>query len=83
MSAVELTAAEAARCALRAGLPLAGERHADVAATANHIHAVISTLRDLDFGETLPAAQAAQAAQAAHPVRAAHVVEREVADASL
>ena len=83
MSAVELTAAEAARCALRAGLPLAGERHADVAATANHIHAVISTLRDLDFGETLPAAHAAHAA---HPVRAAHaahVVEREVADASL
>ncbi|MFC9229801.1 hypothetical protein ACFTZI_12680 [Streptomyces decoyicus] len=71
MSAVELTAAEAARCALRAGLPLEGGRHADVAATANHIHAVIGTLRDLDFGDTHPAAHTA------------HVVEREVTDASL
>ncbi|MEV5124011.1 hypothetical protein AB0K49_14695 [Streptomyces decoyicus] len=76
MSAVELTAAEAARCALRAGLPLEDERHAEVAATANHIHAVLGTLRDLDFGEAPPAAQAAQAAPA-------HAVEREVTDASL
>ncbi|WP_327706598.1 hypothetical protein [Streptomyces decoyicus] len=74
MSAVELTAAEAARCALRAGLPLAGARHADVAATANHIHAVIGALRDLDFRETHPVA---------HTAHAAHVVEREVTDASL
>lgn len=56
MSSVELTAQEVARWALRAGLPLEGERHADVTATANHIHAVISTLRELDFEETPPAA---------------------------
>ncbi|MGY5123598.1 hypothetical protein [Streptomyces nigrescens] len=68
MSAVELTATEAARWALRAGLPLESERHAEVAATANHIHAVVSTLRDLDFGETPPAT---------------HTVEREATDASL
>ncbi|MGW3009303.1 hypothetical protein ACWC9R_10745 [Streptomyces sp. NPDC001219] len=55
MSAVELTAAEAARGALRAGLPLESERHAEVAAAANHIHAVVRTLRELDFGETQPA----------------------------
>ncbi|MFJ5802155.1 hypothetical protein [Streptomyces decoyicus] len=71
MSTVELTAAEVARCVLRAGLPPAGEHHADVAATANHIHAVLGTLRDLDYGETPPA------------THAAHVVERGVTDASL
>ncbi|MEU8915130.1 hypothetical protein [Streptomyces nigrescens] len=68
MSAVELTPTEAARWALRAGLPLESERHADVAAAANHIHAVVSTLRDLDFGETPPAT---------------HIVEEEAGDASL
>ncbi|MFI8947033.1 hypothetical protein ACIGO6_11000 [Streptomyces sp. NPDC053750] len=52
----ELTPQEAARGALRAGLPLRGERHAGVAATANHIHSVIATLRELDFGDTPPAA---------------------------
>ncbi|MGW7575887.1 hypothetical protein [Streptomyces sp. NPDC054765] len=71
MSADELTAAEAARWALRAGLPLEGERHADVAAIANHIHAVIGTLRELDFGETLPDT----------PVT--HAVGQEMTDASL
>ncbi|MFE1176182.1 hypothetical protein [Streptomyces sp. NPDC058773] len=60
MSIVELTAAEAARGALRAGLPLASERHAEVAATANHIHAVVRTLRELDFGETQPATHAVE-----------------------
>ncbi|MGA4947794.1 hypothetical protein [Streptomyces lydicamycinicus] len=54
MSEVELTATEAARWALRAGLPLESE-HAEVAATANHIHSVVRTLRELDFGETPPA----------------------------
>ncbi|WP_405662200.1 hypothetical protein OG379_12745 [Streptomyces sp. NBC_01166] len=52
----ELTPQEAARGALRAGLPLGGDRHEAVAATANHIHSVISTLRELDFGDTPPAA---------------------------
>jgi hypothetical protein len=52
----ELTPQEAARGALRAGLPLAGERHEGVAAAANHIHSVIATLRELDFGDTPPAA---------------------------
>ncbi|GAA5061670.1 2-hydroxychromene-2-carboxylate isomerase [Thermocatellispora tengchongensis] len=49
-----LTAQEAARWADRAGLPLARERHAVVAATADHIRAVVSTLRELDLGETAP-----------------------------
>ncbi|MFG2534641.1 hypothetical protein OG810_24990 [Streptomyces sp. NBC_01693] len=52
----ELSPQEAARGALRAGLPLGGDRHEPVAATANHIHSVISTLRELDFGDTPPAA---------------------------
>ncbi|MGW1377510.1 hypothetical protein ACWD6P_25015 [Streptomyces sp. NPDC002446] len=64
MSAVELTAQEAARWALRAGLPLEAARHADVAATAHHIHAVIGTLRELDFQETPPAAGYAAAGEA-------------------
>ncbi|BCK72996.1 hypothetical protein CP981_04460 [Streptomyces platensis] len=68
MSDVELTATEAARWALRAGLPLESERHAEVAATANHIHAVVRTLRELDFGETPPAT---------------HTVEAEATDGSL
>jgi hypothetical protein len=68
MSDVELTASEAARWALRAGLPLASERHAEVAATANHIHAVVRTLRELDFAETPPAT---------------HATEREAIDGSL
>ncbi|WP_432096989.1 hypothetical protein [Streptomyces sp. bgisy100] len=51
----ELTAAEAARWAARAGLPLEEARHDGVAATARHIHAVVSVLRELDFGDTPPA----------------------------
>ncbi|MER0449143.1 hypothetical protein ABR738_32095 [Streptomyces sp. Edi4] len=49
------TPQEAARWALRAGLPLDDNRHEAVAVTAHHIHSVISTLRELDFGETPPA----------------------------
>ncbi|GAA0915229.1 MULTISPECIES: hypothetical protein [Streptomyces violaceusniger group] len=55
MSAAELTPPEAARWAARAGLPLPAERHAAAAATANHIHAVVAVLRELDFGDTPPA----------------------------
>ncbi|MFF4319199.1 hypothetical protein [Streptomyces sp. NPDC001568] len=55
MSDAELTPREAARWAARAGLPLPDDRHAAVAATANHIHSVVSVLRELDFGETHPA----------------------------
>ncbi|MCK1798661.1 hypothetical protein MTQ01_22070 [Streptomyces sp. XM4193] len=51
----ELTPQEAARGALRAGLPLESGRTEAVAMTANHIHSVISTLRELDLGETPPA----------------------------
>jgi hypothetical protein len=51
----ELTPQEAARGALRAGLPLREGRHEEVAMTANHIHSVIRTLRELDFGDTPPA----------------------------
>ncbi|WP_216204555.1 hypothetical protein [Amycolatopsis aidingensis] len=55
MSAVELTPSEAARLAARAGLPLNDVRHTGVAVTANHIHSVVSILRELDFGDTPPA----------------------------
>ncbi|MEU1669878.1 hypothetical protein ACI2L4_34335 [Streptomyces sparsogenes] len=56
MSADELTPPEAARWADRAGLPLPADRHAAVAATADHIHSVVAVLRELDFGDTPPAA---------------------------
>ncbi|MEU6121183.1 hypothetical protein [Streptomyces sp. NPDC047123] len=52
----DLTPQEAARLAARAGLPLDRARHAGAAATANHIHHVVSALRDLDFADTPPAA---------------------------
>ncbi|MFH8484525.1 hypothetical protein [Streptomyces longisporoflavus] len=55
MDTAELTPQEAARAALRAGLPLESDRHEAVAATANHIHSVIATLRELDFRDTPPA----------------------------
>ena len=60
-----LTPPEAARWAARAGLPLPADRPAAVAATADHIHSVVSVLRELDFGETVPAA-AYRAGQEAH-----------------
>ncbi|MFB7173810.1 hypothetical protein ACFCYM_23750 [Streptomyces sp. NPDC056254] len=56
MSADDLTPEEAARWAARSGLALAPERHAEVAATAAHIHSVVSVLRELDFGDTPPSA---------------------------
>ncbi|MER7915928.1 MULTISPECIES: hypothetical protein [unclassified Streptomyces] len=55
MSSVELTPPEAARWAARTGLPLPADRHAAVAAIANHIHSVVAVLRELDFGDTPPA----------------------------
>ncbi|MCC3769618.1 hypothetical protein [Streptomyces sp. UNOC14_S4] len=64
MSAVELTPPEAARWAARAGLDLPAERHAAVAAVANHIHSVVSVLRELDFADVPPAAY--------HPVQEKH-----------
>jgi hypothetical protein len=51
----ELTPQQAAQGALRAGLALGDDRHEGVAATANHIHSVITTLRELDFTDTPPA----------------------------
>ncbi|MEW2408789.1 hypothetical protein [Streptomyces griseoviridis] len=65
MSSAELTPPEAARWAARTGLPLAADRHAAVAATANHIHAVVAVLRELDFGDT-PPAPAYRAEQGTH-----------------
>ncbi|MEV6551341.1 hypothetical protein AB0M57_21885 [Streptomyces sp. NPDC051597] len=56
MSAVDLTPPEAARWAVRAGLVLPEERHAAVAAVANHIHSVVAVLRELDFADVPPAA---------------------------
>ncbi|MFD7064544.1 hypothetical protein [Streptomyces sp. NPDC059906] len=55
MPSAELTPPEAARWAARAGLPLPDDRHAAVAATANHIHSVVAVLRELDCGDTPPA----------------------------
>ncbi|UOB14402.1 hypothetical protein MQE23_37470 [Streptomyces sp. HP-A2021] len=55
MSHPALTPPEAARWARRAGLALPADRHAAVAATADHIHSVVSVLRELDFGDTPPA----------------------------
>nr|WP_042197696.1 hypothetical protein [Kibdelosporangium sp. MJ126-NF4]CEL23123.1 Glutamyl-tRNA(Gln) amidotransferase subunit A-like protein [Kibdelosporangium sp. MJ126-NF4]CTQ90260.1 Glutamyl-tRNA(Gln) amidotransferase subunit A-like protein [Kibdelosporangium sp. MJ126-NF4] len=51
----ELTPVEAAHLAARAGLPLDASRHDGVAATANHVNSVVTTLRELDFGDTPPA----------------------------
>ncbi|WP_367136676.1 MULTISPECIES: hypothetical protein [Streptomyces] len=65
MSAVELTPPEAARWAARAGLDLPAERHDAVASVANHIHSVVSVLRELDFADVPPAA-------AYHPVQEKH-----------
>ncbi|MET8544876.1 hypothetical protein ABZW03_30170 [Kitasatospora sp. NPDC004799] len=56
MSFAELTPPEAARWAARAGLDLPAERHAAVAATAEHIRSVVAVLRELDFGDTPPGA---------------------------
>ncbi|MBO8184591.1 hypothetical protein [Streptomyces spirodelae] len=56
MTVAGLTPPEAARWAARTGLPLPADRHAEVAATADHIHSVVSVLRELDFGDTPPAA---------------------------
>jgi hypothetical protein len=49
------TPAEAARAALRAGVRLPPERHAEVAAVAHHLHTVLAPLRELDLAETPPA----------------------------
>ncbi|MEU9128810.1 hypothetical protein AB0D08_11965 [Kitasatospora sp. NPDC048540] len=55
MSVTELTPPEAARWAAHAGLRLPADRHAAVAATANHIRSVVAVLRELDLGDTPPA----------------------------
>lgn len=52
----ELTADEVGRWAGRHGLSLAADRSAVVAATVDHVHDVVSVLRELDFGETPPLA---------------------------
>ncbi|MFF2543063.1 hypothetical protein ACFVUY_10935 [Kitasatospora sp. NPDC058063] len=64
MSSAELTPSEAAHRAARAGLDLPPERHAAVAATAEHIQSVVALLRELDFGDTPPGA--AYRAEAEH-----------------
>ncbi|WP_328608991.1 hypothetical protein OG943_07680 [Amycolatopsis sp. NBC_00345] len=50
----DLAPLEAARWAARAGLVLPDDRHAVVAATADHLHSVVSLLRELDLGDTAP-----------------------------
>ncbi|MEU5774649.1 hypothetical protein ABZ819_15335 [Streptomyces venezuelae] len=54
-----LTPPEAARWAARSGLPLTGDRAQAVAVTADHIHSVVSVLRELDFADTPPTAHRA------------------------
>ncbi|MFH9354073.1 hypothetical protein [Kitasatospora sp. NPDC017646] len=66
MPAVELTPSEAARWAARAGLALPAERHAAVAAVADHIHDVVAVLRELDFADVPPAAAYHTAQDADH-----------------
>lgn len=46
-----LTPSEAGRWAALSGIPLPPDRWADVAATATHIQAVVSVLRELDLTE--------------------------------
>lgn len=66
MSTGALTPREAARWALRAGLPLREERHEAVAGTAEHIQSVVATLRELHFGDTVPAAVFSAGQEHAH-----------------
>ncbi|MER7674313.1 hypothetical protein ABTY61_38450 [Kitasatospora sp. NPDC096128] len=67
MTTFELTPPEAARWAARAGLVLPAERHAAVAAVADHIHGVVAVLRELDFADVPPAAAYRPTRHAAHP----------------
>jgi hypothetical protein len=53
--AMVLAPAEAARWAARAGLSLAADRHAAVAAGADYFRSLFSVLRELDLGDTPPA----------------------------
>ncbi|MBD0688708.1 hypothetical protein [Streptomyces sp. CBMA123] len=79
MPAVALTPPEAARWAARAGLVLPAERHAAVAAVADHIHGVVAVLRELDFADVPPAA----AYRAAAPHAASHHSAEEKPDAAV
>ncbi|QIB41968.1 hypothetical protein [Streptomyces aureoverticillatus] len=65
----DLAPHEAAQWARRAGLRLEGDRLETVTVTANHIQAVVATLRELDFGDVPPAS--------------AHAVGPEVRDAAV
>ncbi|WP_327265573.1 hypothetical protein OG444_33145 [Streptomyces sp. NBC_01232] len=56
MSASDPTPPEAVRRTERSGPTPSHDRRAEVEATAGHIHSVVSLLRELDFGETPPAA---------------------------
>ncbi|MEU8921923.1 hypothetical protein AB0D10_13450 [Kitasatospora sp. NPDC048545] len=56
MPDIDLTPPEAARQAARAGVPLPADRHAAVAAAAEHIRSVVAVLRELDLADTPPAA---------------------------
>lgn len=49
------TPQSAAVAAERAGVPLRGDRHPVVAATADHILSVVSRLRELDLADIPPA----------------------------
>ncbi|BDM74100.1 hypothetical protein HEK616_75870 (plasmid) [Streptomyces nigrescens] len=56
MTTEDLSPQEAARWALRAGLPVEPGRLDVIAATANHIQHVLRPLRDLDLSDAAPAA---------------------------
>ncbi|MEI5100742.1 hypothetical protein RB200_22230 [Streptomyces sp. PmtG] len=65
MPPAELDPREAARQALRAGLPLAGDRLDAVTATARHIQSVVAVLRELDLTGVAPATAGAEVRDAA------------------
>ncbi|WP_436840250.1 hypothetical protein [Streptomyces flavofungini] len=76
-----LTPHQAAQWARRAGLPLASDRLDAVTATANHIQAVVATLRELDFGDVPPAAT--YAVEPVEPLDLVGPLDLEVSDATV
>lgn len=88
MPTEDLSPQEAARWALRAGLPVEAGRLDLMAATANHIQHVLRPLRELDLSDAAPAtAQPTPAATTTTTTTAttttttAHIAGEEQADA--
>ncbi|MEU6173201.1 hypothetical protein ABZ832_14900 [Streptantibioticus parmotrematis] len=81
MPTSDLSPAQAAHWAARAGLPLPPDRHAAVAATARHIHSVVATLRELEFGDVPPALT--YQAELAYQAELTHQAEQDQHDAAV